>query len=72
MYLVQEQADTNEYTAVKFDSDTAPADWDTAGLYYADPQGTAAAGAYVKNKVFYMKYTNSNDIYAVKIIKIKP
>lgn len=53
--------------------DTAPADWTTTGLWYQDPNGETAAGAWAaanSGKVFYKRYTVDHKIYGVKVIKV--
>ena len=52
---------------------SAPTDWATEGLWYKDPDGITAAGAWVETnngKVFYKRYTVDNKIYGVKVIKV--
>ena len=53
---------------------SAPADWSTPGLWYKDPNGETAAGAWdVANngKVFYKRYAVDHKIYGVKVIKVQ-
>lgn len=52
---------------------SAPSDWTTPGLWYKDPDGITAAGAWDNannGKVFYKRYTVDNKIYGVKVIKV--
>lgn len=48
-----------------------PADWATAGVWYADPNGTTAAPASFAAGTYYKKYTNLNKVYGVKVIKVQ-
>ena len=50
---------------------TEPSDWATAGVWYADPNGTAAAPATFAAGTYYKKYTNLNKVYGVKVIKVQ-
>ena len=53
---------------------SAPSDWTTAGLWYKDPNGETAAGAWDaanNGKVFYKRYTANAKIYGVKVIKVQ-
>jgi hypothetical protein len=52
---------------------SAPADWITSGLWYKDPNGETAAGAWDaanNGKVFYKRYTVDHKNYGVKVIKV--
>ncbi len=69
VYLVSTGTPTDHWTAVKFA--TEPSDWSTAGLYALNPDGTGNPGAFDATKVYYNKYTNLNNVYAVKVIKIE-
>ncbi len=71
-------AATNLYSAQTFtSSSSAPADWGTSGVWYEDPNGaTAVSGIFVAptgtdTKTYYKKYTNSNIIWGVKVIKVQ-
>lgn len=53
---------------------SAPADWTTTGLWYKDPNGETAAGAWDdanNGKVFYKRYTVDHKNYGVKVIKVQ-
>ena len=53
---------------------TTPSDWTTEGLWWKDPDGTVAAGAWDaanNGKVFYKRYTANTKIYGVKVIKVQ-
>lgn len=50
---------------------TEPTDWATAGVWYADPNGAAAAPATFAAGTYYKKYTNLNKVYGVKVIKVQ-
>lgn len=70
VYLVDDtKAATVHWTAVQYAS--APADWGTAGLYALNPDGTGTPGAFDPDTVYYTKYTDQNNVYAVKVIKIQ-
>lgn len=60
------------YTAVT--CATKPSDWDTAGIWYLDPDGKTLADTWEDgthaNKIFYKKYTVDGKIYGVKVIKV--
>lgn len=54
--------------------DSAPTDWTTEGLWYKDPNGETAAGAWDEannGKVFYKRYTVDHKNYGVKVIKVQ-
>lgn len=68
VYLVEAGTPVNHWTAVKFASE--PSDWSTAGKYSLNPDGTGATGAFEANKVYYMKYVDKQNKYAVKVIKV--
>lgn len=60
------------YTAVTQTS-SKPTDWDTAGVWWKDPDGTIAAGTWDaanEGVEFYKKYAVNGQIYAVKVIKV--
>lgn len=65
------------YSAVTFtDTDTtAPSDW--SGNYWDNPDGTGSAVATYeapaagKTKTYYHRYTNLNNVYGVKVIKVE-
>ena len=48
-----------------------PADWTTAGVWYADPNGTTPAPTTYADGTYYKKYTNLNKVYGVKVIKVQ-
>ena len=53
---------------------SAPSDWTTTGLWYKDPNGETAAGAWDdanNGKVFYKRYTVDHKNYGVKVIKVQ-
>lgn len=61
------------YSAETMTSST-PSDWSTSGLWWKDPNGTEAAGAWDASndgKVFYKRYTANAKIYGVKVIKVQ-
>ena len=70
VYKVEDKADTYIFTAVSFDSDSAPSDW-TSGIYFEDPTGTTPASTFVRNKTYYKKYVDLNTVYSVKVIKVQ-
>ena len=61
-------AATYFYSAETLSSE--PADWATAGVWYKDPNGATAVGAYADG-TYYKKYTNLNHTMGVKVIKVK-
>lgn len=69
VYKVSDGSETAIYTAVSFDAE--PTDWTTAGIYYEDPTGTTPASTFVRNKTYYKKYTDLNNVYSVKVIKVQ-
>lgn len=51
---------------------TRPSDWTQSNLWYTDPEGEHEAQSFVEGAVYYKKrYTNNNDVWAVKIIKVE-
>ena len=70
VYMVEDKADTDIFTAVSFDSDSGPSDW-ASGLYFEDPTGTTPASTFVRNKTYYKKYVDLNTVYSVKVIKVQ-
>ena len=70
VYMVEDKADTDIFTAVSFDSDSGPGDW-ASGLYFEDPTGTTPASTFVRNKTYYKKYVDLNTVYSVKVIKVQ-
>ena len=50
---------------------SAPADWGTSGVWYADPNGATAAPTTFAAGTYYKKYTNLNNVYGVKVIKVE-
>lgn len=70
-------AATYIYSAVTFtDTDTGtPSDW--TGNYWDNPEGTGSAvtayeaPASGKTKTYYRRYTNLNNVYGVKVIKVE-
>ena len=51
---------------------TRPSDWTQSNLWYTDPEGEHEAQGFVEGAVYYKKrYTNNNDVWAVKIIKVE-
>lgn len=69
VYKVSDGSETAIYTAVSFDAE--PTDWTTAGIYYEDAAGTTSASTFVRNKTYYKKYTDLNNVYSVKVIKVQ-
>jgi len=69
VYKVSDGSETAIYTAVSFDAE--PTDWTTAGIYYEDAAGTTPASTFVRNKTYYKKYTDLNNVYSVKVIKVQ-
>ena len=70
VYMVGDNDDTDIFTAVSFDSDSAPSDW-TSGIYFEDPTGTTPASTFVRNNTYYKKYVDLNTVYSVKVIKVQ-
>ena len=70
VYKVEDKADTDIFTAVSFDSDSAPSDW-ASGIYFEDPTGTTQASTYARNTTYYKKYVDLNTVYSVKVIKVQ-
>lgn len=70
-------SETYIYSAVTFtETDTsAPSDW--SGNYWDNPNGTGSAvttyeaPAAGKTKTYYRRYTNLNNVYGVKVIKVE-
>lgn len=68
VYMVEDKADTNIFTAVSFASQ--PGDW-APELYFEDPTGTTPASTFEANKTYYKKYVDLNTVYSVKVIKVQ-
>ena len=68
VYMVEDKADTNIFTAVSFASE--PGDWADAP-YFEDPTGTTPASGFKANKTYYKKYVDLNTVYSVKVIKVQ-
>ena len=68
-YLVSDGADTYIYSAE--DLTSAPTDWTTPGVWYKDPNGAEAVGAWSAAGTFYKKYTDDNKVYAVKVVVVE-
>jgi hypothetical protein len=72
VYLVNDAADSNVKYPVVLTGATAPDDWSTtANVYYTDPDCTSAANAEYAAGTYYRKYTDLNNTYAVKVIKVQ-
>ena len=57
------------YSAVTLSTTDAPSDW--SGNYWDNPNGSGdAVTTYVKDKTYYRRYTNLNNVYGVKVIKV--
>ena len=62
------------YSAEKYTSQ--PSDFTTPGIYYEDPEGTkdvaaTPAATFSTDTYYYKKYTNLNNVYGVKVIKVQ-
>lgn len=72
VYLVSDDADSNVTYPVVLTGATAPDDWSTtANVYYTDADCTTAANAAYTAGTYYRKYTDLNNTYAVKVIKVQ-
>ena len=68
VYLVNTGSGTPVITTIY--GGEAPTDWPTG--YYTDANcNTAATGAFSATTKYYKKYTNNNNVYGVKIIKVQ-
>jgi len=67
-YLVSDGADTYIYSAENLTGQ--PADWNTTGVWYKDPNGAEAVGDYADG-TYYKKYKNFNKVYAVKVVVVE-
>lgn len=71
VYLVNDAADTDVKYPVVLTGSTAPDDWSsTANVYYIDADCTSAANAAYAAGTYYRKYTDLNNTYGVKVIKV--
>ena len=72
VYLVNDAADTDVIYPVVSTGATAPADWlTTDNVYYSDATCTTHADIAYTAGTYYRKYTDLNNTYAVKVIKIQ-
>lgn len=72
VYLVSDAADSDVKYPVVLTGATAPDDWSTtANVYYTDADCTTAANAAYTAGTYYRKYTDLNNTYAVKVIKVQ-
>lgn len=72
VYLVNDAADTDVIYPVVLTGATAPADWlTTDNVYYSDATCTTHADIAYTAGTYYRKYTDLNNTYAVKVIKIQ-
>lgn len=70
-YKGDSTGETYYYSAQIFgSSDAAPSDWGTDGVWYKDPEGQTAVGAFAAG-TYYKKYTNRNIDWGVKVIKVQ-
>ena len=71
VYLVSDAADSNVTYPVVLTGATVPDDWSTtANVYYTDAGCTTAANNEYTAGTYYRKYTDLNNTYAVKVIKV--
>ena len=68
-YLVSDGTDSYIYSAEDLTSE--PTDWSTPGVWYKDPNGAEAVGAWSAAGTFYKKYTDDNKVYAVKVVVVE-
>ena len=68
-YLVSDGTDSYIYSAE--DLTSAPDDWSTSGVWYKDPNGAEAVGAWSAAGTFYKKYKDDNKVYAVKVVVVE-
>ena len=69
-YLVQAGTAKTIYTPETLY--TRPSDWEQSNLWYVDPDGVTEATGFTSGAVYYKKrYTNLNNVYGVKIIKVQ-
>lgn len=69
-YLVQSGTAKTIYTPETLY--TRPSDWEQSNLWYVDPNGVTEATGFTSGAVYYKKrYTNLNNVYGVKIIKVQ-
>jgi hypothetical protein len=72
VYLVNDAADTDVKYPVVLTGSTAPDDWSsTANVYYIDADCTNAANTAYAAGTYYRKYTDLNNTYGVKVIKVQ-
>ena len=70
-YKGDSTGETYYYSAQVFAAgDAAPSDWGTDGVWYKDPEGQTAVGAFAAG-TYYKKYTNRNIDWGVKVIKVQ-
>ena len=69
VYKVSDGTASDYYTAVTLTAQ--PDDWSTTGLYFTDPNGATAAPTTYADGTYYKKYTNLNNVYGVKVIKVQ-
>lgn len=48
-----------------------PADWSLSNLWYVDPDGNTEATAFTPGIYYKKRYTNNNDVWGVKVIKVQ-
>lgn len=72
VYLVSDAADSDIKYPVVLTGATAPDDWSTTeNVYYTDADCTTAANNSYAAGTYYRKYTDLNNTYAVKVIKVQ-
>ena len=72
VYLVSDAADTEVKYPVALTGSTAPDDWSTTdNVYYTDADCTTQANQDYAAETYYRKYTNLNNTYGVKVIKVQ-
>ena len=70
VYLVQSGTPKTVYTAETLYE--RPSDWTQSNLWYIDADGTTEATGFTEGAVYYKKrYTNLNNVYGVKVIKVE-
>lgn len=72
VYDVNTSGTSSEFnTAVVLTGDTAPTDWNaSSNVYYTDFACTTQANSTYAAGTYYKKYTNLDNTYAVKVIKV--
>lgn len=72
VYLKSDAADSDIIYPVVLTGSTAPDDWSTSdNVYYTDATCTSAANSDYAAGTYYRKFTNLNNTYGVKVIKVQ-